>query len=366
MKFFRCSIALVFATFHCVVCSTAWGQEAKGQEVAPVTVDSPQVRVWIDKLNSKRFAVRNKATSELLRGGHDLLDVVEAIAASENSDAADRAFGVLEEHYLGSDQGLREAAGERLKRIAGNETHPRSKAADRLLNPPAPTPQRRPGGAMVPPQIFPPAMRNMPQGNRSVSISVINGKRSVKITENGEKTHIVETDKGIEVKRTDQNGKVTTKNFDDIDDLKKGDADAHKKFSELGGGINIQGFGFGNRGPAMPPMGRPFGNPFGADPFRQPFPNAQGFDKEIQRQIDDARQRAEQMRREHLERSQRMREESRQRMQDIFQNRLRRPGFENPQRQRNLQPPEQEPLKKRNDDRKVKEIEVNLDNAIDV
>ncbi len=203
------------------------------------------VRHWAEKLESKRYAVRNQATTELLRRGLSVIDEVEEIALHGSTEAADRAFGILEQHYFGDDPLLKKSAAEKLARIAEAKEHPKSKTAEKLLDPPTEPPQ--PNNPIRVPNMGNLRLQipNLKQGRIRIRIQSINGKKDVLIEENGTKLHVVEGERGIEVEKTDAAGKTEKKLYKNLDELKKDDPETHKRFEKATEPRRGIGFRFG-------------------------------------------------------------------------------------------------------------------------
>ncbi len=297
------------------ICFIPWAADA--QDLGPVEQadpDHPSVQQWMERLESKRYSVRNEAMAELQRRGLSVIDELEQITLQGTTESADRAFEILKRHHTSGDPTLRDAATTKLERIAATSGHPRAKAARDVLDPPNPASSHNNGGVRLPNLLLPgnlqiqlrngAAAQNQIIGNAQmrVRVKVTNGKRDVTVEENGTKLRVVEDDKGIRVERTDRNGQTKTKQYTDREQLKKDDPEALKSFDHSGGGVQIQIGAQAAGGRIQPPPALP-GNP-----------NA-----------DDVRKRIEQIRAEHLRRHEEMLEQHQEMLKRLREQR-QRPG----------------------------------------
>ncbi|MGB7344107.1 MAG: hypothetical protein WBD20_07830 [Pirellulaceae bacterium] len=227
-----------------------------------------EVQQWIEKLDSPKFSERVEATRQLQRGGVDVIDPLADIVLRGNSDAADRAMGILKKHFEGGTPEVSDAAKVALQRIASTEGHGKASVAEKILTPETPemqSPNARPQIQLAPP---------IRQANRiSVSVKSVNGKREISVDENGRKFSFRDNGKGLQVDRPDDQGGVKTKQYKDEDELKKDDEEAFKIYKKYasgnGGGMQIQingqnfgrgfgpGFGGGFPPGVLPPGFRP-------------------------------------------------------------------------------------------------------------
>lgn len=299
---------LFFAVLIALFASTVGAQEVPPAD--PVAdEDAATIQDWIERLESKRYAVRNEAMSQLQRSGIAVIDELEKIALQGSTESADRAFEVLRRHHRSGNTALKEAAAEKLKRIAATDGHAKAKMAEEILNPKPKREQpnlRIPNLGLAPGNIQIRMQNQMIIGGgknaKTTRVKIVNGKKDVTIEENGEKVRIVEDEKGIRVEKTDANGKTETKQYKDLEELKKKDPQSRETFDGAGGaGQRIQiRFGAPRAGnPAIPVI------PRAAPPMQR------DFQRRIEEMRKEQQKRVEEMRRqrdEAIERLQRSRE----------------------------------------------------------
>jgi len=273
------SLAIATLWFNTVVIAQEAGQATE-----------PKMETWIEMLDSHRFSDRVEASEKLHRLGVAAIEDLERAAIRGGTEAAGRAFEILKRHHSSDDPILKAAAADVLGRIADQVEHPKSKAAQRTLQP-AP-PQAR-NAAPMPIPIF-----NFPQPvNRRIAIQVkiTNGDKDVTVEENGKKVRVIENADGIQVEKHDGNGGITKKKFKDLAELKQKDAEAHHAYQRAIGG----------RGGAVNPRNLP-GIP-AVPGVQQLAPQAMILD-EIAKKHEEIRKQDEEIRKQHLEMIERLRQ----------------------------------------------------------
>lgn len=262
----------LFASLSVPVCAQD-SDLVPGDQVNPGV--AKQIEVWVEEMDSSKFAVRRNAARQLERIGSPAIKPLESLVLDGSSDASNRAFEILQKHLHSDFVELSDKARESIKRIAATKDHPKSGAAERMLTPAIPKETERPRFRQRVPQQQQMARRTQ------VRVSSVNGKRDISVDLDGEKYRFRDTANGIRVERPDGKGGVKTKEYKDADEMKKADNEAHQIYKRYasamgGGGIRIQ-MG-GGAFPGFPPIqnqfpGNPFGNPFPQMQPGLPVPN---------------------------------------------------------------------------------------------
>jgi hypothetical protein len=194
----------------------------------------------IDELGSPRFTIRIQAARKLKAAGEQAIEALSRVTQTGTRETASQALQILKEHLENKNNSvLQIAAKKALEQISADDKNPSSSAAKGILNNEAnaqstQNPQAR--RLMIRPgNLKAAAMRVQFQNN--------NGKIRIQVEKNGQKTAITEDKDGIKVEKKDANGKLTTKTYKNVDEMKMKDKEAHQIFQQykkVGGGIQIQ------------------------------------------------------------------------------------------------------------------------------
>lgn len=202
--------------------------------------DDPDLEAKVDQaialLSGRNFLDRQRAIAELVQADTAAVAPVAEAAESGEPELIKSCIAILKRIQIsGSDEG-RKAAEAALKELSGSKLPQVASAAASALKGDAEFgPGRLPGNRrLVPPNI------GGPWGGGGVRISVrmVNGQRTIQVKEPDREIEIEDAD-GKNIKLTIQrtvNGKPETKEFaaDDLEDLKKKDADAAALYEKYG------------------------------------------------------------------------------------------------------------------------------------
>ena len=253
-----------------LVCASCFmAANTLGQPPTPEPPDPAAVQSLIEQLESARFSERAAAAAQLQKLGQAANQPLERVVLQGSPEASKRALEILSKNYRSNSPALSSSAKESLRRLADREQHPKSKAAQQILEPKVQL-ENRPG---TQPQLLRPA--NPVQIRKQIQIQMrsVNGQREIKVIENGKEFRFKDGDGSITVERPDEKGQLKKTQYKDAKELEAKDPEAFKKYKQYGqngggGGIKIQmgiGGGFGR------PFGvRPLNDPFGPNPFGQP------------------------------------------------------------------------------------------------
>ena len=230
------------------------------------------IAAWIEQLDRPAYSERQSASQHLEDAGAAALANLETAIVSGSREASGRALDILKRHFETGEADLKLAAQAVLVRLAGHTSASTAQRARNILNPP------REGSIMGPmpvgfqqpmaPRVnfFAGGLPANPAFFRTISISNINGRKSLKIDER-ERLIIMQTAPagGIEVEITDkQNPRnpVRRLNARDLTDLKRKDAELGRLYEDHSGvaqglptGIGITELPVGIRPvPARPPI----------------------------------------------------------------------------------------------------------------
>ena len=225
-----------------IVTSTGFADE-------PGKGENTQLENWIEMLDSRKYRDRTEATAKLQRSGSAAIEALGRVVIDGSSEASDRALGILEFHYAGDDEILKQQSKEVLKEIAEQSEHAESIAAQRILKPAEPDAPKRLFPNMQVPNLRLPNLPNLALQNRApinrrtrVRISVADGSKDVTVEENGKSIRVIENADGIQVEKKVENGKTVKTKYKDAAELKEKDPDAHKAYQKAiaGGPAPIQ------------------------------------------------------------------------------------------------------------------------------
>ncbi len=231
-------ILLVFVWISTVVVggSVAVAQNEVLQDVAPddVVADDidQQVQRWIERLDAPRFSDRARASLELQRLGSAAIEPLEKVVLQGDSEAAERALGILKRNLLSDNPKFSDPAREVLQRIAKTENHPQAPFAERILTPPESEPQPSARRLAVPMRVAPMKM------NIQVQIRSVNGKKDIQIKQNGQQFRFRDEGDGIAVERPDGKGGVKKEKYKNKEELKTKDPEAHQIYERYSGNGN--------------------------------------------------------------------------------------------------------------------------------
>ena len=248
-------------------------KEQKGDSETP----SEDVDRWIRQLDAPEFTQRQEATVRLRRLGPSVFPRLVEAAKGTSRERTARALQILEFHYRNGSDEAKQAAKKALEEIAQSSSGHVARQAKSILTPDK---SKAPSGARPAPNqaaraaavIRLRAMRGAVLPGRTVTVTNVNGTKTITITEKDKTVKLVEEPKGkitLTVKEK-KNGKTQVKVYQakSPEELKKKDAQAYKIYQmakkEGQGGVPIQiqigpgpGMGVGPGGPAGLPAQKP-------------------------------------------------------------------------------------------------------------
>ena len=244
-------------------------QKAEKEQKTDSEASSEDVDRWIRQLDAPEFTQRQDATVRLRRLGPSVFPKLVEAAKGTSRERTARAVQILEFHYRnGSDEAKQEAK-KALEEIAQSSSGPVARQARSILTPDKskaspgarPAPNRAAQAAAI---LRLRAMRGAALPGRTVTVTNVNGTKTITITEKDKTVKLFEEPKGkitLTVKEK-KNGKARVKVYQakSAEELKKKDAQAYKIYQmakkEGQGGIQIQiGPGPGGMGPAPGGLG---------------------------------------------------------------------------------------------------------------
>lgn len=234
-------LPLVAAT-ALIVTSACYAEE-------PADGDDAKIENWIEMLDSSKYRDRTEATAKLQRRGSAAIEALERVVIDGSNEASDRALGILEFHYQGDDEILKQMSRKLLQQIAAQSEHAKSIAAQRILDPAEPDSPKHPFPIMQVPNLRLPNLPNLALPNQArvnrrtrIRISVTDGSKDITVEEDGKSIRVIENADGIQVEKKVANGKTIKTKYKDAAELKTKDADAHKAYQKAiaGGPARIQ------------------------------------------------------------------------------------------------------------------------------
>ena len=221
--FVTCSVGLF-------CCSPIWAQSVE-------TPLQQQVIDAIERLDSSKFSERNAAERQLQQMGDAAIQPLESVVLTGDLDSSNRALAILKKHFQSDRIAMSRLAGEALQRIADNRSHPKAAAAQKILQPPVISPNRRRSQPRFP-QI--PQAGGM-QNRISISVKTVNGRREIKVDQNGQKWRFADDPNGgIQVERPDGQGGKKAARYNDKKALEQADPEAFKMYERYAKGNGIQ------------------------------------------------------------------------------------------------------------------------------
>lgn len=197
----------------------------------------------IEQLDSVEFSERQAASESLRDAGLGALSELEQVALSGSREASARAFEIFKEHRGQGDAELQRAVNEILLRIAAAGSSTAAQRARQILNPPKPETITMPAGQQFPPPPpgrgnfgFVPAGFAPPNAFRRVSISDVNGRRTVEIDDRERRVKLSSDPAGAiqaEVSEV-QNGRNITRTIDakNLDELQRKDGELARLYQQ--------------------------------------------------------------------------------------------------------------------------------------
>ncbi len=209
--------------------------------VATESASEEQIAQWIADLDAAEFSQRQDATIALRRQGPAVFPQLVEAAQGTSRERSARAVQIIEFHYRnGSDQAKQQAK-QALETIAQKASPRIARRAASILRP-TPPPQANPGAPARAAQqaailrlraMRAAALRN---GARTVTISNVNGVKTITIREKDRTVKLVESPQdGITLTVTQtKNGKQEVKIYKakNADELKKKDKQAYEVYQE--------------------------------------------------------------------------------------------------------------------------------------
>jgi hypothetical protein len=203
------------------------------------------IAAWIERLDCPAYSERQTASQRLEDAGAAALAELESAIVSGSREASGRALDILKRHFETGAEDLKMAAQDVLVRLAGHTSASTAQRARNILNPPR---EANMAGPMPVGLLQPmPGRGNFvggPPANpgffRRISVSDINGRRTIDIDERERRIILATAPRGgIEVEVTDkQNRRNPTRvvSAKDLDELKRKDPELGRLYEQHGGG----------------------------------------------------------------------------------------------------------------------------------
>lgn len=223
--------------------------KAKDEANAKVDTDIEQIDAWVEELGHQRLTKRVQAKKKLLSIGKTAIPSLAKAALSDKREAIERSIDLLGALGQSKDEETADAARVTLKMLSESNKPSTAQRAKSMLNTKEADGIKPFEGWDKPGNPF----AGGGGGNRSVSVSSINGVRTIRIVENGRETLIQEVPRqGIRVKTegAEKPVEILAKN---AADLKKRQPEVYELYKQYTSGPAM-GAGFGQIGAF------PFGN----------------------------------------------------------------------------------------------------------
>jgi len=230
--------------FWAAVGILALAAQTRGDQLpGSASVSAERIATLVEQLDEPDFVSRQAASQRLEEVGAAALPQLEATAAAGSREASSRALDILKRHFQGGGDEVRPAAREALERLAASQNPSTAQKARDVLNPPKPS-SIIPVGFQAPP---PPRVNGFGGGFgaappnagvfRRISVSTINGRKSVEIDERERNVKMAATPTGgIQVEITDKiNPRNPVRRIDakDENDLRKKDGELARLYDQI-------------------------------------------------------------------------------------------------------------------------------------
>ncbi len=228
-------------------------EEVKDEARAKAETDMKQIDSWVEQLGNQRLTKRVQAKEKLLSVGKAAIPSLAKAALSDKREMIEKSIDVLGALAQSEEEETADAARVTLKMLSESKKPSTAERARSVLN-------TKEADGIKPFEGWDESGNPFAGGgggNRSVSVSSINGKRTIKIVDNGKETLIQEVARqGIRVKVEKDEGPVEILAKDEAD-LKKRLPEVYKLYKQhtsspaLGAGFGpAGGVFFGNGGAA--------------------------------------------------------------------------------------------------------------------
>ena len=254
------AVALVTAIASAISAAEPRATEPDGPAPTAARPDAEQIAAWIGDLESPAHATRSAAQLALQRAGEAALLPVVAAVRSPNPEVRLRCVDVLRRHAAGDDPALAQAGQSALEALTKNSDMSVARAAESAI---AANARERAAaefaeqqeqlmlgrrGAVV--RLRPLGVAKavgIPAANvRSISIAVVNGKRTIVAQNGDERVEISDGgDDGVKMsisKKVDGKEKKDTFVAKDASELKAKHPEAHKVYEQYAkdGGVKVE------------------------------------------------------------------------------------------------------------------------------
>jgi len=164
----------------------------------PTDAERSQIDSWVQQLDHQRLTKRVQAKKRLLAAGSQAVPALAKAALSDKREAIERSIDVLGSLSQSDDEEAATAARVTLQMLSESDRPSTAERARRVLN-------TKPADGIQPFEGWDQAGNPFAGGgsNRSVSVSSVNGVRTIRIQEDGQNLVIEERPgQGIAVRRT--------------------------------------------------------------------------------------------------------------------------------------------------------------------
>ncbi len=203
--------------------------EKDAEAAAERSKDAPADAVGplIEQLDDDAFSKREAASRKLTEAGKTAIPALAEAALGDSLEVSTRSMRILRDLLESPDEETKTAARKALEKIAESNHPSSSPRAKEAIRPEAELPVWQPGNIAI-------AVRN------SISVSNVNGVKTISVSENGRKIKIQDDPKkGIKVEVTEtKGGKQVTRTTEakNADELKKKNKEAFDLYKQYGKG----------------------------------------------------------------------------------------------------------------------------------
>lgn len=223
------------------VLSTVAHSVADEKANAAPDTDMEQIDAWVEQLGHQQLTKRVQAKKELLSAGKTAIPSLAKAALSDKREAIERSIDVLGTLAQSKEEETSDVARVTLKMLSESNNPSTAQRAKSVLN-------TKEAEGIKPFEGWDKAGNPFAGGggNRSVSVSNMNGVRTIRVEENGRETLIQEVPRGGIRVKTEKDGKPVEILAKNAADLKKQIPEVYALYEQYTSGTGgVPGFGQG-------------------------------------------------------------------------------------------------------------------------
>lgn len=230
-----------------VALSLCTNHMSPAEEKSPMKAGPQQIDEWVAQLGHERLTERIKAEKQLVATGKEAIPVLAKAALSGNRDTIEKSIDVLGKLAQSKDDDTKEAARITLQMLSESDQPSTAERAKIALN-------TKEADGIKPFEGWDKAGNPFAGGgqmNRGVSVSNVNGLRTIQVKENGRETTIQELQSG-KILVVITGGKEPVEFLaNNTEELKQKQPEAAALYEQYASGnqvpgIQLPGFAFGN------------------------------------------------------------------------------------------------------------------------